>query len=32
MLEQKNDELNQVDLTFVVDTTGSMGAFINAAR
>lgn len=34
MLEQTqtNDELNQVDLAFVVDTTGSMGAFINAAR
>jgi hypothetical protein len=32
MLEQKNDELNHVDLAFVVDTTGSMGTFINAAR
>jgi hypothetical protein len=32
MLEQKNDELNHVDLAFVVDTTGSMGSFINAAR
>jgi hypothetical protein len=27
-----NDDLNQVDLAFVVDTTGSMGGFINAAR
>ena len=26
------DMLNQVDLAFVVDTTGSMGAFIGAAR
>jgi len=26
------DALNQVDLAFVVDTTGSMGAFIDAAR
>lgn len=26
------DALNQVDLAFVVDTTGSMGAFIEAAR
>jgi hypothetical protein len=26
------DTLNQVDLAFVVDTTGSMGAFIGAAR
>lgn len=26
------DELNHVDLAFVVDTTGSMGAFIHAAR
>lgn len=26
------DILNQVDLAFVVDTTGSMGAFIDAAR
>ena len=26
------DALNQVDLAFVVDTTGSMGAFIGAAR
>ena len=26
------DALNQVDLAFVVDTTGSMGAFIQAAR
>jgi hypothetical protein len=25
-------ELNQVDLAFVVDTTGSMGAFINVAQ
>ncbi len=25
-------ELNQVDLAFVIDTTGSMGAFINTAR
>jgi hypothetical protein len=24
--------LSQVDLAFVVDTTGSMGAFIDAAR
>ena len=27
-----HDKLNQVDLAFVVDTTGSMGAFIDAAR
>jgi Mg-chelatase subunit ChlD len=26
------NELNQVDLAFVVDTTGSMGAFINTAK
>jgi hypothetical protein len=26
------DALNQLDLAFVVDTTGSMGAFIGAAR
>ena len=26
------DALNQVDLAFVVDTTGSMGAFIDAAK
>lgn len=36
MLEQKtaayNDELHHVDLAFVVDTTGSMGSFITAAR
>lgn len=25
-------ELNQVDLAFIVDTTGSMGGFINAAK
>jgi hypothetical protein len=28
----KTEPLSQVDLAFVVDTTGSMGAFINAAR
>jgi Mg-chelatase subunit ChlD len=27
-----SDKLNQVDLAFVVDTTGSMGPFITAAR
>jgi hypothetical protein len=26
------DKLNQVDLAFVVDTTGSMGPFIAAAQ
>jgi hypothetical protein len=26
------DELNQVDLAFVVDTTGSMGSFLGAAK
>jgi hypothetical protein len=26
------NQLNQVDLAFIVDTTGSMGAFISAAR
>jgi Mg-chelatase subunit ChlD len=26
------NQLNQVELAFIVDTTGSMGAFINAAR
>jgi hypothetical protein len=29
---QSNNVLNQLDLAFIVDTTGSMGAFIQAAR
>lgn len=28
----KGDELNHFDVAFIVDTTGSMGAFIDAAR
>jgi hypothetical protein len=32
LVDRPEDPLNQVDLAFVVDTTGSMGAFINAAR
>ena len=27
-----SDALNQVDLVFVVNTTGSMGAFVDAAQ